>query len=204
MHFDLAVVMDGTKTLEELLAPFDEDTKDKAFLVFEPDDSAREDDADRYDRDPATGKLGYWQNPNSQWDWWFLCEKGSVARFKRRFAPTGFVKPGDFARLTAIERWKWSRYWTVHVVEGKPLEDHPFYKPDDFVRYYETRENFVETKCHKICWAFLENGVFHRSPIHRFPKYAKAWKEYEREWKEMIERNKGREGVALAIVDCHV
>ena len=185
MHFDCAVVMDGTKTLEELLAPFDERTKDKAFLAYDPKDEN-------------------WYNPNAKWDEWILCERGLPARFQRDFAPDGFVKPGDFARLTAAERRKWSRYWMVHVVEGKPDEEHPFLKPGEMLEWYETRENFVHKKCHKICHAFLKNGVFHRSPIWRRPENAKAWKRYEREWKAMIERNKNKEGVVLAIVDCHI
>ena len=54
MHFSLLVLADGTKTLEEIMAPFYE-----AWEADDPYTVEMEDDGERY-----------WANPNSKWDWY--------------------------------------------------------------------------------------------------------------------------------------
>lgn len=137
-HFAVAVISDGAKTVEELLAPYQENNMEdcpKEFLEFNDiEDEYREkyesegceyvlmpdgrrllpwDDEFRvdgsvgfgpdshkvpeyleqreipyketfatfddymrewcgYEKDPETGKYGYWENPNAKWDWWIV------------------------------------------------------------------------------------------------------------------------------------
>ena len=63
-HFTVMVIGDEP---EKKLAPFQEnnmgDCPDE-FLQFTEDED--------YDVDEKTGKKGYWNNPNSKWDWYSL------------------------------------------------------------------------------------------------------------------------------------
>lgn len=66
-HFAVAVISDGTKTVDELLLPYMENCcgePPKEFMEFYEDDECSV--------DPETGLRGYWQNPNAKWDWWVL------------------------------------------------------------------------------------------------------------------------------------
>lgn len=63
-HFSVLVIHRPDETVEELLAPYDEDPTFVApeLLQFVPDDDC--------DADPDTGQRGYWHNPLAKWDWW--------------------------------------------------------------------------------------------------------------------------------------
>lgn len=66
-HFPVAVISDGTKTIEELMLPYMENCcaePPKEYMEFYEDDE--------FDIDPETGKRGYWQNPNAKWDWYVI------------------------------------------------------------------------------------------------------------------------------------
>lgn len=66
-HFAVAVITDGTKTVEELMLPYMEnccETPPKEYMQFFEEEEC--------DIDPDTGKRGYWQNPNAKWDWYVV------------------------------------------------------------------------------------------------------------------------------------
>ncbi len=65
MHYALMVIADGSKTLDEMMAPFYEyEERCDPYTVFVEDENG--------ERDPETGLYGYWDNPNAQWDWYHV------------------------------------------------------------------------------------------------------------------------------------
>ena len=63
-HFNLAVLHrdpDGVN-IDELLAPFDEATRNPEYLTFHEDEEG--------EMDEATGKRGYYHNENAKYDWY--------------------------------------------------------------------------------------------------------------------------------------
>lgn len=66
-HFTVMVIGDD---VEKQMAPFQENNMGdcpKEYLKFL---EAPEDEQEYYDeKDPETGKFGYWENPNAKWDW---------------------------------------------------------------------------------------------------------------------------------------
>jgi len=100
-HYPVTVVLSKARleehkgnveeALEEILAPFYEQTEDKAFLEFEDLQDEVEKKYDKipfkkkfktvdeyakeycqYKRHPETGHWGYWHNPNAKWDWYYI------------------------------------------------------------------------------------------------------------------------------------
>ena len=93
-HFTVGVFVDGTKSLEQLLAPYQENNMDdcpKEYLEFNDVTESEMEDykciSDEikikyptfesyienycgYKKDIELGKYGYWGNPNRKWDWW--------------------------------------------------------------------------------------------------------------------------------------
>lgn len=51
--------------LNDMMAPYCEQTKDPKYLEFHEDEDCDE-------VDPKTGKKGYWANPSKTWDWWVI------------------------------------------------------------------------------------------------------------------------------------
>jgi len=81
-HFSALVEADDEDVLDELLAPFEEDTDDQQYLKFEEAESIHADNKEwgegktlsQYAADNGYSKhegvYGYWSNPNAKWDWW--------------------------------------------------------------------------------------------------------------------------------------
>lgn len=163
MHFAVAVISDGTKTIEELLAPYQEnncgtvprellefvDTEEDERAVYESggctyvfmpdgrrlfpwDETFRvegtvglgsathkvpecleqrsipyRDTFETFDdymkwageeRDPETGRYGFWENPNAKWDWWTIGGRwrAQVCAVDGECAPYTTYDLGDF------------------------------------------------------------------------------------------------------------
>ncbi len=101
MHCALLVIADGSKTLDEIMAPFRESyDRDDPHTEFVEDGDC--------DVDPDTGRHGYWANPNAKWDWytvgggWYGLIEANVGghgmRTRFDFAETSVCKtPEDYA-----------------------------------------------------------------------------------------------------------
>lgn len=231
-HFAVAVISDGTKTIEELLAPYQEnnmgdcpkeylafvdttdgeregyETGDREFVIM-PDgrrispfddefkvlDESESKRCKTYtyvvpeelervviplteiytsfddymkdigeERDPETGKYGYWENPNRKWDWWMVggrwrgqvkATDGGVAKDDPTPYPNGGydqAKLGNMiwdrdeaAAKRASDEW---RSW----VEGEEIEgiDRPRWKKKYYVNQYGDRDGYV--LCESTMW----------------------------------------------------
>lgn len=207
MHYIAAVVLNGEKlrdsdSLIKALAPFEEyDSRegfDRRFLVFEQVDCTEEEaEEEGYEKDPATGKYGYWHNPNSRWDWWRLCENFP-------FGNRGIAEAKDFEAEDEKARRKAEDYWDGYV-EGKAPEKYgrQFFNPRYYLDLYGSKEVFAYAFSHEVPSAFVdENGEWHEGQWGATRKTADSAK-YLEEWKAMIKRLKGTDAV-LVIVNCHI
>jgi len=84
-----------------------------------------------YERDAKTGKYGFWENPNSKWDYWRIggCWSGTL-----------YVKPGTEQNLTL---GSWDSPDTSDVCQVKEL-DIPRIEAEQRKRAEEFWEEFVE------------------------------------------------------------
>lgn len=193
MHYKAAVVLDGrngfgNKALEEALAPFEEYDGirdfDRGLLVFNPVDCTEE-EAKYYERDPITGKPGYYVNPNGRWDSWELWRGCPVGE-------GGVAKPEDLEAEDGEARKKAEAFWDGCV----EVKDPDKYVGQLFKAGYGSKDAFAYSKSHYVPFAFVdEDGKWHDqdSGVSKFID----------EWKAMIQRLKGTNAV-LVMVDYHI
>lgn len=241
-HFAVAVISDGTKTIEELLSPYQENNMEdcpKEFLEFNDiEEEYREEyenggceyvfmpdgrrllpwdeefrvegslgygtnthkvpdhfekkhipyketfptfddymhDWNGEEKDPETGKYGYWENPNAKWDWW-LCggrwraqvraSRGDCAPYPKYsfggettweeatdYPPERFdqAKLGDMIwdrdEVAAKRAENEWRAW----VDGEDIEGvgRPLWKPKYYIDQFGDREGYV--LCESSMW----------------------------------------------------
>ena len=167
-HFAVAVISDGTKTVDELLAPYQENNMGdcpREYLEFFEDDE--------YDVDPETGLRGYYENPNARWDWWVLggrwhgmlrAAKGELGEpswcTEDRELPAGRFDAArigdiDFSRnLEAYERaiaeWEFN-------VEGRG--------GDEDLKWWCSTDYIIDRYGDKETYAKVESTVFWRAVV---------------------------------------
>ena len=177
-HFCVAVFTDGNKTVEELLAPYQENNMGdcpKEYMKFYPVDTEeqkkyyekyKEDnqtfeeylEANGYLFDEEEKAYGYYENPNAKWDWWQVGGRFRDLLVTRDgFCDISKIKDVDFSEDK--ERYDESIRWWEVVVEGYPLREGE--KEDDFFNFYKieylkekykTKENYA--KCQSVFATF--------------------------------------------------
>lgn len=129
-----------------------------------------------YEKDPKTGKYGYWENPNSKWDYWRIGGRwrGTIpaAEGERselmawEFTVSDEKKPTDkpcrfdsakikhlILDLDEDALHRAERYWEV-VVEDSPLQEGE--SKEDFPNYYKT-EYFYKKYGDKATYANMQS-----------------------------------------------
>lgn len=176
-HFSTLVLAREGQTVIELMEPYMENCCGQPpfeYMEFYEDDECEVDE--------ATGKRGYWQNPDAKWDWFEMggrfrailkATRGERARIetwgKEKFTyPEGRYDrarlgdcdfaPDAKARSAAIDFWEC-------VVEGKGREeDRPFtlYAPEFYVGRYGDKETFADLESAFHTWAVVTpDGAWH-------------------------------------------
>ena len=224
-HFSVAVFSDGTKSVADLLAPYQENCFDnvpREYLVFTKDDD--------YDFDEEMQACGYWENPNAKWDWcsiggrWndMLHLKSGRKGLKVKndeedrgpeYCSSAKVKDIDFA-MDRAQYQESLRWWDV-VVEGEPLradEDirdfATIFRKEYLRRRFKNRELYAKTQASFSTYAVVmpdgkwispgEMGWFGASS--ETEEEACEWDLYYRE--RSIDT--ANPEWTLTIVDCHI
>lgn len=220
-HFAVAVISDGTKTVDELLAPYQENnmgTCPREYLEFYEDDECNV--------DPDTGIRGYWQNPNAKWDWYQIggrwrgmlrATKGELGepswRNEKVELPAGrfdFAKIGDIDFAPdqavydrAIAEWEFN-------VEGKGDDESLRWwcSTDYMVKHYGNKEAYAEIKS-TVFWRAVvtPDGEWHEvGETGWLGAYMESGEEYA-DWalhfKERFIDPRDPEDV-LYVADCHI
>lgn len=205
-HFSVAVFTDGTKTVDELLAPYMENCcaePDKKYMEFYEDDDCEVDD--------DTGKRGYWQNPNAKWDWYEVGGRCSgILRLKdgarsdsARVGDCDFT-PDEAARAEAMD------FWDRVVEEKYDGGDKPFTirKPGFYVERYGTKERFAECLAAFSTWAAVTpDGKWHEKG--KMGWFACSYETHEKaaDWELRFKErfiDAADPDWRVTIVDCHI
>ena len=229
-HFSVAVLHRADQTVEELLAPYDEEqekaieleyTRDEAIKAAQEDYTGNEDKTDEecikfFAEMPCyvvdkVGNVYAKYNPDARWDWYVI-----GGRFAGRLRVNG--ERLDSARIGEIdispdpETYKQSlRFWDV-VVEHKPAkpeEEHfSIYNEKYYRETYGDRETFARIqsmfKTHAV---ITPDGEWHeRGEVGWFGESSETPEEGI-EWdKNYVERfvDCADKELILTIVDCHI
>ena len=232
-HFSVAVFSHRPEDVEELLAPYNEQTEDEEYLEFEEASESMEDIRARYAQEKQDGEsfetflsrwygydyneeldaCGYLCNPNAKWDWW---EIGGRWHNELR------LKQGekcDQAQLKDIdlspnveELAKARRFWEV-CVEGQPLARNenpgdfkPFFRREYYIDQFGDKETYATRVTGFTCWAFVApNGEWYENGRMGWFAANDATKESrDRFALELENMLKSDPNLWLTIVDCHI
>ncbi len=135
------------------------------------------------ERDPETGRYGYWTNPNAKWDYWRVggrfrgllkASKGTLGELSWEYTmdkenqypevagqyDQAQIKDIDFSLNQELYD-KAARFWEVYV-EKAPLrpEENPeafdsFYTPEYYKQLYESKENYAKEQSSFSTWALV-------------------------------------------------
>ena len=226
MHFAVAVIAGGGKSVDELLAPYQENNMgdaDKKYLeFFETGDEEDE-------LDPETGKYGYWENPNAKWDWWVIGGRWrgqvrAIAGWRSpdldawTYIPTTAEYPSDRFDSATICDLNWCQANDLArkaekeydaMVLGKRVagDDSPFWSPSRIKRISSNKEEYVFIESH-MWWGSVitPDGQWHElgdlgiapydAPADTYYKWAKSFKE------RFVDPYPP--DYTLTVVDCHI
>lgn len=135
------------------------------------------------ERDPETGRYGYWTNPNAKWDYWRIggrfrgllrASKGTLGELSWEYTvdkenqyleaagqyDQAQIKDIDFSLDQKLYN-KAARFWEVYV-EKAPLkpEENPeafdsFYTPEHYKQLYESKEGYAKEQASFSTWALV-------------------------------------------------
>lgn len=232
-HFSVAVFSHHPEDVEELLAPYNEQTEDEAYIEFETACESMVEIRAKYALEKRDGEsfdaflsrwygytyseeldeCGYFCNPNAQWDWWEIGGRWhNELRLKQgEMCDQAQVKDVDFS-LNAEALAKARRFWAVYV-DGQPLaeDENPesfrsFYRREYFLEQFGDAETYAASVAGFSCWAFVTpDGEWHENGRMGWFGAHDATRESRDSFsREWQEMLNGDPELWLTIVDCHI
>ena len=232
-HFNVAVFSYHPEDVEELLAPYDEQTEDEEYLEFEKAYESIEGIRAEYELSKQDGEgfdafvyrwygyiynkeldaYGFYNNPNTKWDWWEIGGRWhNELRLKQgERCDQAQVRDVDFSQNAAAAAAA-QRFWEVFV-EGQPLTEDE--NPEDFksifskeyyIDQYGAKETYVKMKSGFSCWAFLTpDGEWRENGRMGWFGIGDDTKESRARFSLELERMlKSSPDLWITIVDCHI
>lgn len=231
-HFNVAVFSYSPEEVEELLAPYNEQTEDEEYLEFEKACESVEDiraeyelskqDGEGFDTfvyrwygyvyNEELGAYGFYRNPNAKWDWWEIGRNwhNSLRLKQGGRCDQAQVWDVDFSQ-DAEAAAKARRFWEV-CVEGQPLRETE--DPEDFkpvnkkycIDQCGDKETYVKMQSGFTCWAFLTpDGEWHEQGQMGWFGVGDDTKESRARFTLELENMlKSSPDLWITIVDCHI
>ena len=225
-HFIVAVFSHDPDQVDALLAPYIEQVDpDSPYAEFDENEEG--------ELDEATGKRGYWHNPNARWDWYTIGGRwcgylklleGKTGRYGNDYSTrerqgfandrcdSALVKDCDFSPDEDAYR-RALRFWDV-VVEGRPsAEDEKdiftsIFKPDYYRQQYGTRENYARHQSDFLPYAYLTpDGEWHetgRMGWWGMDNATAKSREVFRESFQTFLKEARAQNLTITMVDCHI
>lgn len=226
-HFTVGVlVKDNGETVEELLAPYQENNMGdcpEEYLEFEEIDEEEhnyylnefeekgknnyksfEDFMKNYGykKNEETGKYGYYENPNARWDWYEIGGRWSGKLITKNGETV------DFAKLKDID-WEAMKKRAI-----KSAEEAWDSNPQGAIRYFEgihkddARESFIERRSNFETYAVITpDGEWHSKGEMGWFGCSSESKEEDKNWRysfyDTFIANSDQE-LTLYIIDCHI
>lgn len=230
-HFCLGVICrNGTEgEIERLLEPFSENSdeflkfysiteeyKEKYEKEFKEEYPTFDEYMQNYEheeRDKKTNDYGYWENPNSKWDWYEIGGRfrGIIPLKNGNKMTIAQIKDINFDSDKEIYKNE-ERFWEL-VVEEQPLregEKEPinWYTKDFYTSLYENKQEYADRESRFKTFALLTpDGVWReRGKMLWFgidTRDKESNRDFEEAFKEIVENPKYQD-VYLIIVDCHI
>ena len=226
-HFTVAVFHREDQDIEDLLAPYDENTEVEPYIMFtrqEAIDHARE----RYRTEGKTdeecwemvaedrqtdedGNIYTTYNPDSKWDWW--CEGGpwsGMLMLNGQKVDSGRVR--DLTFPFDEETYEHSlRFWDVYVDHkpAKPGETYrSLYNEEYYREYYGDRETYARHNSQFSTYAVITpDGVWHGKGEMDWwgcsSETGMEARDWEDHYKERFLDTVDPDWI-LTIVDCHI
>ena len=207
-HFTVAVFTRDAGQVESLLAPYNEWVdQNSPYAEFMENEDA--------ELDAATGKRGYWYNPNARWDWYTIGGRwDSLLKLKNagERSNSARVRDCDFSPDEEDYR-KAARFWEIFV-EELPCSDEEkqqyfnLYKKEYFIQQYGTKENYARHQAMFQTYAFIsEDGEWHETGRMGWwgmdDATAGSRESYIRDFEANLEEAKEKD-LFITIVDCHI
>lgn len=205
-HFSCLVIHEEDEDIDELLVPWMENC-----FAMPPFEYLEFFECDECDVDEATGKRGYWQNPDARWDWFevggrfsnVMPLKGGGTTIE---APLGEIEFGSIPSRHEEELVFWRK-----AVEGilEPGENPPFCWPpaSDLRRKFANAEDYATAHDRFVPWAVVIDGEWYEQGEMGWWCISNDPDEAERKWcLEFYDRFiKDLDPSLLGtIVDCHI
>lgn len=223
-HFTVGVFIDikKDKKLEDLLAPYQENNMGdcpKEYLEFnecdKEDIEEYENHKDEYEtledfmweyhgykKDKETGKYGYWENPNAEWDWY---EIGG------RWSNSLLTKNGVKCDLEQLKNIDWDGMKEKAKVKYAEIWDS---NPQGIKRYFngiekdDTRESYVKRMSEFSTYAVITpDGEWHSKGEMGWFGVSSDTVEDRENWSKSFYDTFIKDAddeLVLVIVDCHI
>lgn len=229
-HYVVAVIHKPDQEVEDLLAPYDENTQVEEYIEFskqEAIDYAKE----NYAKDKPMSDSEAWAimadgrktdkkgniystyNPKSKWDWWEIGGRWDkyITTKQGEKANAALIKNID----TKIDQKEYDSaidFWEVVVDKTKKAKDDSeywsFYKPEYYLEYYGDKETYAKCMASFSTYAVITpDGEWHSCGRMGWFGCSDETPEELRDWhlnyKERF-LNKENGDLILTIVDCHI
>lgn len=225
-HFVVGVLTkDGRENVEELLAPFQENNMGDCpmeYMEFEIAEETEEELLDEYEgmkdeyetfelflinqygyvRHENNGEIGYWENPNSKWDWYQIGGRwnGMLLTKDGERVDSAKIKDIDFETMRKSLEVKYKKYWDEN--------------PQGIERYLsgiledDTEESYIKRMSTFSTFAVVTPaGIWHEEGSMGWFGVSSSTNEDKRSWTESyfdtFIKNADPE-MTLTIVDCHI
>lgn len=231
-HFTVAVIHSKDKRIEDLLAPYNENSE--KYLEFVECDK---EDIDKYENhkeaynsldefmyfyhgyefNKETGKYGYWTNTNAQWNWYEVGGRwnGLLKTKDGKRVNEALVKDIDFS----IDKDKYNeaiRFWELYIEKGydnlteeeKDELGFVFYKPEYFTERYKDKKIYAKVSSSFNTFAVIDNNGkwYEKGEMGWFGvSFDTPEESYEWDINYFDRFIKGLdEDMIITIVDCHI
>lgn len=229
-HYIVAVFHREDQKVEDLLAPFDENTEVEPYIRYtrqeaidfvrehwgdwakdKSDDECWNEIADEYDNNTdENGNIYSTYNPDSKWDWWSYGGRfGGSIKLKGKDEYTDEARVGDADFSDDKETYEQSLKFWDDCVDGKaPSGDLFFYKPEYYKEFYGDRETYARFQARFSTFAVVTpDGEWHEKGTMGWfgcssetPEEARSWEEH---YKERFIDTADPDWI-ISIVDCHI
>ena len=157
------------------------------------------------DRDPATGKYGYWTNPNGKWDWYELGGRWkNMLKLKTyHSSDSAMIKDIDFERMERDSQKKCEETWDSYVKLEESEKNFTAYM--NGISKEDTKESYIENNKKFSTFAVIKDGKWYEKGEMGWWACVSNEKESSNWGKEFDSLLKSLpEETLLSVYDCHV
>jgi len=232
-HYTVSVLHRADQSVEDLLAPYDENLAVEPYFVYSREDAIRhakecwraesiagrtddeifEEFSDGYIRDDEQNLYSTY-NPDAKWDWYAVGGRWSgLLKLKgENQENVDEARIADIDFSPDMEEYKRAlRFWEV-AVEGSEQRDGEdfflYYKPEYYMEYYGDKETYARYTSQWSTFAVVTpDGEWHESGRMGWFGMSDTTANRHKDWHEhFMERfiRHADEDLILTVVDCHI